>query len=170
MNIVPDMTLDEFLADDDSQTRSREDGGTLRKKLEDALSILREQNAELTKLRTERAETVLSQTWDELDVPQAIRKLYQGEKTADAIKAWWEDSRSLFNLQSADETPSETETEKARREQYQQVQGASAIGADTNVSGLDAALAKGVELKDRAGATTQADRDAFYRLAGIPKY
>lgn len=139
--------------------------GVLRQKLEQALAVLRTKEKELADLRTAESQRSVKQTWDELAVPDAIRKLYKGEETAEAIASWWNDSKALFNVQAAEEQPQAlqpTEAELAQQQAAQQFQEASGLGTNGLQSGFDAVMREAEQAAQayKAGTMSRADFDA----------
>lgn len=73
----------------------------LRKTVKELGAKLSAANDKIAQYETEKTQGVIKATWDELNVPQPIRDMYHGEKTPEAIKSWWEASKSFFNLEAA---------------------------------------------------------------------
>jgi len=160
---------DEF----DTSVEDNTQPGVLRQKLEQALAALKQKDKELADLRTAEAQRSVKSTWDELKVPDAIRKLYNGDTSPDAIKSWWEDSKGLFNVQAGEEQPTGQEPsqeELAQRNAAQLLQEASGLGTSGLQGGNAAAFAKAQEIKSKGTGATQADLDALTDLMGIAKY
>lgn len=145
--------------------------GVLRQKLEQALAVLKQKDQEIAALKTAETQRTVESTWNELKVPDAIRKLYNGDTSADAIKAWWEDSKGLFNIQAADEAPAVQQPPSSERlaaiQAAQQFQQASTLGTDALNSGFDAATAASEKAKailrtKGRGADYEAARQEMY--------
>lgn len=139
--------------------------GQLRQRLEQAIAALKAKDKELAELKTVEAQRSVKATWDELKVPDVIRKLYNGDTSADAIKAWWEDSKGLFNIEQAAEQPSRPEPtpeQVAQQKAAQQFQEASGLGTNAINSGFDAAQAKAQNAIEayRNGQMSRADFEA----------
>lgn len=158
--------LNEFSTTD----ANAQDPGTLRKLLEQKIAELKAVTAENVTLKSKQLEQQLGATWQELQVPDAIRKLYQGDPTADAIKAWWADSKGLFNIEVAAETPVDSPEQVELAQQMQAAQQAATLGGDATSGGYAAFGAKAQEIKGKQGPVLQADLDALFNAAGIPKY
>jgi hypothetical protein len=162
---------DEFVLDD--ETAKSTDGGTLRQKLEQAIAALNAMKQENESLKSEKAERVVKATWDELQVPSPIRSFYQGDKSPDAMKQWWEASKGFFNIQAADEQPKPQEltpeqaVEQAAAQAFQQ---ASGLGTDALTGGYDAAMAKAKDARGKTGADREAALKAFYAAGQVPDY
>jgi hypothetical protein len=147
-----------------------EQPGKLREQLERAIELLKEKDQAIAEMQTKAAEGAARAVWDELKVPQPIRDMYKGDTTPDGIRSWWDSSKSLFNLEVAEETPAETPDQKAQRESLAAVQGASALGSDKGAgTGYDQAALKGQELRNKSDRVSQAELDDYFRTAGIPK-
>src|SRR4051794_32732376 len=101
----------EFTSDQDGSST----GGTLRQKLEQALAQLSTLKAENETLKSKETERTTTTVWDELKVPAPIRGFYTGDKTPEAIKAWWDASRGFFNLEAGESEPQETEVQRSQR-------------------------------------------------------
>lgn len=162
---------DEFVLDD--ETANSNNGGTLRQKLEQAIAALNTLKTENESLKTEKAERVVKATWDELNVPAPIRSFYQGDKSPEAMKQWWEASRGFFNIQVADEQPQpveltqEQQVEQAAAQAFQQ---ASGLGTDALSGGFEASMAKAKEARGKTGADREAALKAFYASAQVPDF
>jgi len=153
--------------------------GKLRQLLEQALATNKQLTEKISALETAEAQRSVQATWNELKVPDAIRKLYNGDTSADAIKQWWEDSKGLFNIQAVEEQAPAVEQltaeQQAAQQAAQQFQQASAIGTDSPVGTSGAAEAKVAEAKQIArtkgrGADFEAARQAFYEATGTRAY
>lgn len=156
--------------------------GVLRQKLTEAYALVKQKDKELAELNAFKAGISVKATWDELKVPAAIRKMYEkgnGEKTPDAIKAWWEESKPLFNIEVAEAeqveqqpTPEEVEQQQAA----QQFQEAQNLGTNAIHSGFDAVkqAADNAAEAYRNGQMSRADFDAarakVYEGLNTPKY
>jgi hypothetical protein len=159
----------EFVTDDtDSQ-----DPGKLRQLLKQAHATLKQKDQELESLRSQEAERSAQAAWDELKVPDAIRDFYKGEQTPEAMKAWWEDSKSFFNIEQAeqDKTVQQTPEQQAQRAAAEQYQQAAGLGTDSLATGVEAAFAKAQATKTLGrGAEFDAARKALYEAQGVPEY
>lgn len=174
VNTVSDVTPGEFETVDDTTQP-----GVLRQKLEQAIALLRQKDQEITTLKTAETQRTVESTWSELKVPDAIRKLYNGDTSADAIKAWWEDSKGLFNIQVAEEQPAAPELTPEQQAQHaaaQQVQDASAMGANAFHAGFETVQqqAKNAAEAYKNGTMSRADYDAaitkVYEATKTPAY
>lgn len=139
--------------------------GVLRQKLTEAYALVKQKDKELAELNAFKAGISVKATWDELKVPDAIRKLYNGDTSADAIKAWWNDSKGLFNVEQAAEQPGQPEPTPEQVEQQQaaqQFQEAQNLGTNAIHSGFDAIKQEAANLAAsfRAGRMSSADYDA----------
>jgi len=153
--------------------------GKLRQLLAQAHATLKQKDKELADLNAFKASISVKATWDELKVPDRIRKLYNGDTSADAIKAWWEDSKGLFNVESAEEQPAEQQLTPEQVEQQQaaqQFQDASSLGTNAIHSGFDAVKQKADNAAEafKAGRMSRADFDAaraaVYEGLNTPAY
>jgi hypothetical protein len=153
--------------------------GVLRQKLTEAYALVKQKDKELAELNAFKAGISVKATWDELKVPDAIRKLYNGDTSADAIKAWWNDSKGLFNVEQAAEQPGQPEPTPEQVEQQQaaqQFQEAQNLGTNAIHSGFDAVkqAAESAAEAYRNGQMSRADFDAarakVYEGLNTPKY
>ena len=156
---MPDIPSEFETVDDQTQP------GVLRQKLEQAIAALKQSNARITELETAATQRTVEATWNELKVPDAIRKLYNGDTSPDAIKAWWQESQGLFNVQAAEETPQAQEPtpeQAAQQAAAQQFQEASGLGANAFNAGFDSVQqqAKNAIEAYKAGQMSRADYDA----------
>jgi hypothetical protein len=159
---------DEFVTDDsDSQ-----DPGKLRQLLKQAHAQLKQKDQELESLRSQEAERSAQAAWDELKVPDRIRKLYTGDKDPAAMKTWWDEYRDIFNVDVAEEQkPQETPEQEAQRAAAEQYQQAAGLGTDSLATGVEAAFAKAQATKTLGrGAEFEAARKALYEAQGVPEY
>ncbi len=153
-------TLNEFeTVDDNTQP------GKLRQLLEQALAANKQLTQKVTDLETADKQRTVESTWNDLKVPDAIRKLYNGDTSPDAIKAWWDDSKGLFNIQVAEEQPAQpqlTPEQQAQQAAAQQFQEASAIGNNAFHAGFDAVQKQATDAKQAYanGQMSRADFDA----------
>jgi len=160
----------EFVDDDTQQ-----DPGKLRQLLKQAHAQLKQKDKELEDLRTAEAQRTVKSTWDELKVPDFVRGLYNGDKTPDAMKQWWETSKGFFNIEAVEEAPAkqeqETEEQRAHREAAERYQEATSLGSDALAGGFDAAITKAQQAaKTLKGADLEAAKREFYQASGFPEY
>lgn len=153
--------------------------GQLRQLLKQAHAQLKAVTKERDELNAFKASLSVKATWDELKVPDAIRKLYNGDTSTEAIKAWWEDSKGLFNIEQAAEQPAEqqlTPEQVEQQQQAQQFQDAQALGSNAIHSGFDAVkrAAENAAEAYRTGQMSRADfnaaRKAHYEATGTRGY
>lgn len=154
----------------DTDTATIQEPGKLRERLETMIALVKEKDTRIAEMETQAAENSARVVWDDLGVPQPIRDMYRGDTAPDAIRSWWDQSKTLFNLPAAEAAPAETPEERARRDQLASVQDASALGTDTNAgTGTDTFYNAAQELKRKSDRFTQADLDQLYSSANIPK-
>lgn len=163
-------TSNEFVDDDTTQ-----DPGKLRQLLKQAHATLKQKDKELQDLLTEKATTVVKSTWDELKVPDFYRGLYNGDKTPDAMKQWWEASKGFFNIEAGEQSPAgevqETDEQRAHRESAERYQEATSLGTDALQDGFDAVTVKAKQAaKNLSGADLAAAKAEFYRSTGLPEF
>lgn len=167
-------TANEFETVDENE----QEPGKLRQLLKQAHAQLKQVTKERDDLNAFKAQISVNSTWDELKVPDRIRKLYNGDTSADAIKAWWEDSKGLFNVEVAEAAAAErqpTPEELEQQQAAQQFQDASSLGTNAIHSGFDT-VKQSVENATEAyrNGGSRADFDAarrkIYELDGTRKY
>jgi len=168
---VPD--TNEFVLDDTDG--ANQSGGTLRQKLEQAVALLNQFKAENEALKSEKTNTVIKSAWDELQVPEFYRGLYNGDKTPDAIKTWWEASKGFFNIEANEEAPAgqeqETEQQREHREAAERYQEATSLGSDALTDSFDAVTAKAKQAaKSLSGADLAAAKAEYYRATQLAEY
>lgn len=144
------------------------DGGKLRQLLEQTLKQNKELSAKVEAFQTQAAERALTDTWSKLEVPAAIQKLYNGDKNPQAVEAWWNESKSLFNLQGAETESQQLPTPEQTEQQNQlaAVTQASSIGHDVTFSGLDALQRQRQELQGKSALKNPEALDAFIASLG----
>lgn len=119
----------------------------------------------LSALESAETQRAIGSAWNELKVPAAIRELYKGEQSVDAIKSWVEAARGFLNLEAAadePETPELTPEQQAQHAAAQQFQEASAIGANAFHAGFETVQqqAKNAAEAYKNGTMSRADYDA----------
>lgn len=151
--------------------------GKLRQLLAQAHARLQEKDKEIERLTTEKVESSVKSTWDELKVPDFVRGLYNGDKTPDAIKAWWENSKGFFNIPDGDGTDAgqqqeqESDEQRAHREAAERYQEAAGLGSNALAEGFDAATAKAKQAaKNLSGADLAAAKQEYYKTIGLTEY
>ncbi len=93
--------------------RDSSEDSSLVKQLRAALKEQKKQNdataGALKELKETQEKQTLAKTWDELNVPEKVRKLYSGESDPVKVKAWVEEYREVFSLgeDSGDPAPAE---------------------------------------------------------------
>ena len=160
----------EFNQDD---TNGQPSGSGLRAKLEQALAENAQLKKQFEELQSKETERAVNTTWDELKVPDAIRTLYKGEQSVDAIKQWVEAGRGFFNFEAAQEAPVEqqaTPEQLAAQAAAEAFADASSIGTDTNIGGVDALQAKVQAAKGLKGAELAAAKAEIYKALQVPEY
>lgn len=168
---MPD--TNEFVLDD---TDGNQSGGTLRQKLEQAVALLNQLKTENETLKSEKTNTVIKSAWDQLQVPEFYRGLYNGDKTPDAIKTWWEASKGFFNIEAGEENKpavqeQETEQQREHREAAERYQEATSLGSDALTDSFDAVTAKAKQAaKSLSGAELAAAKAEFYRDSKLPEF
>lgn len=168
VNTVSDNS--EFVDDDTTQ-----DPGKLRQLLKQAHATLKAKDKELEDLRSAESQRTVKSTWDELKVPDVIRGFYNGDKTPDAMKQWWEASKGFFNIEASVEQPAvqeqETEQQREHREAAERYQEATSLGSDALEGGFDAAVEKAKQAaKTLTGTDLAAAKQEFYRTSGLAEY
>ncbi len=163
-----DFNIDEFVADP-AKAESMS-GGNLRKILEKALREKAEADARIAALEADAASRQVTDTWEKLGVPEAIRKTYRGTQSAEEITSWWEESKGFYNLDAVNNTATETREQADAQQALSAVQQAGALGSSAN-TGYEAALSKATEIQTKiaSGAASKADLAEFFKLAGIPR-
>lgn len=155
--------------------------GKLRQLLEQALAANKQLTTKVTDLETAATQRAVDSTWNELKVPDVIRGMYTGDKTADAIKAWWDSAKGLFNVEAVEQQAPEvqaqvTPEQQANLQAAQQFQQASGLGDSGFVTGFEATQKQAAETAEayKTGRMSEADflaaRDKFYEGQGTPKY
>jgi hypothetical protein len=165
---VSDTPNEEFDQVDDEEQPSK-----LRQLLKQKAAENKQLLEKLAALESAEVQRSVKATWDELKVPDVIRKLYTGDTSTDAIKAWWNDSKGLFNIQAAEETPAPPEPtpeELAQQEAAQRFQDASSLGTNAIQSGFDAIKAQVEQAKGLRGTDYEAAKAKIYEQMGTPKY
>lgn len=160
----------EFILDDGADGQ---DASKLRQLLKQAHATLKQKDQELEALRSAEVQRTAKATWDELKVPDRIRKLYQGEQTPEAMKQWFEEYRDIFNVEVAEEQPGEpqlTPEQVAQQAAAAAFQEASSLGSDALNSGLDAVNAKVQAAKGLKGADLAAAKAEVYKALGFPEH
>jgi hypothetical protein len=143
----------------------------LRKKIKE---LGKQHTAALTTIatyETEKTTAALSSVWKELAVPEVIQGFYTGEKTTEAIKAWWEASKTVFNVPpavNADGTPATPAAPPAVATDLAAVQAASSLGADLNSVGLEAFQAKAKEVRTQSANRNPNALAELLSTVGIP--
>lgn len=162
-------TTNEFETVDDNEQEPSKLRQTIKRFAAEKAELLKKLEA----LESAEVQRSVKSTWDELKVPEVIRKLYTGDTSTDAIKAWWEDSKGLFNIQTAEETPAPPEPtpeELAERQAAQQFQEASGLGTNAIHSGFDAIKAQVEKAKVLTGADYDAAKAQIYEAMGTPRF
>lgn len=85
---------DDFLTDPGQDA----DGSALRKYANAQAARAKQFEEELSKLKGELAARSRTDVLNELKVPEGIRKFYTGDATPDAVKAWIEENKTVFNF------------------------------------------------------------------------
>jgi hypothetical protein len=146
----------------------------LRQLLKQAHATIKQQAKQIEDFASEKAATVVKSTWDELQVPDAIRGFYNGDKTPDAMKQWWEASKGFFNIEAVEEQPAdeqETDVQRATREAAESFQEATSLGSDALNDSFDAVTAKAKQAaKNLSGPELAAAKQEFYRATGLAEY
>lgn len=156
---------DEFLTDPGKDA----DGSALRKFAEAQKAKAETLEKQLNELLTEKTERSRKDVFEQLKVPEGIRKFYSGDVTADAVKAWIEENKTVFNFgdvsttseganpdTSADNIPDEV------RQQVEQLQQTQNLGRDNGGAvGLDAKLAKLKTAVTGSTRVSEADLEAL---------
>lgn len=149
----------------------------LRGKVKEAAKNLKTLHDENTAFKSAATKQTLESAWTELKVPEAVRKFYTGEPTADAVKTWFEENKAVFNLggeqksetdQSQQLTPEQQAQASQLQAQLQSVQTATTIGTDIgNQLGFDALKAEGAALGQKSALTNMAELDAHLAKLGF---
>lgn len=99
---------DEFLSDDEPRKEVSE-GGALRKKLEAAIKLLREKDAEIAELRTVNASRVVEDLLSKNEVPEKFHKLAKKElgdnPSEDAFKNFLTEYGDLWGAEDEEVNP-----------------------------------------------------------------
>jgi hypothetical protein len=139
-----DFDADEFLTDDEGN--EQEDSPLLKKlraELKKQAKERRAAEAKLLAIETESTQKTLNSVWDELNVPEKVRKFYPGESTAEAVKAWVADNAEVFNLSAPADDTATGEVPDGQK----QLEALKGLGRDQAPSaGHDAFKSKGEEL------------------------
>lgn len=77
----------------------------LRKLHKQEVAARKAAEAKAAELEKETRASKLADAFKDAEVPKGFAKLYDGEPTKDAIKAWWKDTAADFGLQADDEQP-----------------------------------------------------------------
>lgn len=148
-------------------------GGQLRKLLEDQIKLNKNLQKQLDEMKSADVERAVADTWDNLKVPEGLRKGYRGDETPEAIASWWKDISPFVNVQSGGDdagtqpqATTETDEQREQRQQIQATQRASGLGGDF-ASSVEEGIAKGQELRARGSAITQAELDDVFNKLGI---
>ena len=166
--MADEFNVDEFLSNDQQSA----DGGTLRKLLEEKIKELKVMTTAKEQAEKQLAERTLGDVWNELGVPAPIRGFYQGDKDPDAVKKWWEESKSFFNIQAGEtqeqRNPAPTVEQQEQQAALQQVAQASSLGQDASSNGYDAFYAKAAEIQNQSATKNPAALDELFNLLGAP--
>lgn len=142
----------------------------LRKKVTELGKALKAKETEIATFHAEQAKAALADTWKDLGVPEALRGFYTGEQNADAIKTWWESSKSFFNLPAGDGQDTAATQETQQHTELQDVAKATALGSDPAGNLSEAALKQIAAEASKLSANNNPEKLAeFYAKLGIPK-
>lgn len=154
---------DEFLAD---ATDEHGGGGVLRKKLEQAIALLKEKEKLIQGFQDKEAEKAAEAAWG--NVPKEYRALYSGDtKDAKAISAWVEAATTLGVIKADEQADKAaknqvSEEDALRNEALQQFAGTADMGSDSDTNGLDTWLQQAKQAKtQRASANPNALTELF---------
>lgn len=155
VNIVSDdFDANQFLGEIDSSLADASNDTPLVKNLRSAIKRLGQEKAALaakvTEFETSANKAKLDAVWDQLKVPAAIRSMYRGDESSEAIASWWNDSKTLFKL---DETPGETPPAGQLDSEHSDLQAfnqAANLGTDGDPDGQHAFTAKAKEVKTKS--------------------
>lgn len=148
----------------------------LRAKVREAAKRIKSLSEENAKFKEAETRKTLDATWEELKVPEAVRKFYTGEPTAEAVKKWFDENKAVFNLGGSSETDEDAGQEQTPEQQaqaqqlQQQLQGvtqAANLGFDAPNVGLEALAAQGQQLAGKSAAANMADLDAYLAKLGF---
>ncbi|GLY55327.1 hypothetical protein [Lentzea sp. NBRC 102530] len=159
---------DDFLTDpgQDADGSALRKFGTAQQKRADALE------AQLKELQSQLAARSRKDVLDELKVPEGIRKFYTGEATSDAVKAWIEENKTVFNF-GAQDAPADDAAPSSQDgngsqipaeivAQQQRLQAAADAARDNAGSvGFDGFKAAAAQLMSSGSRPSEADLDKF---------
>lgn len=138
---------DEFNEFGGEEATKKSDGGGLRKFAEEQKARAEALEKELAELRKWRTEQSVKAIFDELKVPEKVRKFYSGEAEADKVKAWVEENADVFNL--GDVKPQE-------QQDLAQVAQVASLGQDLQSVSLEGFKQKAAELKNSGARNGEA--------------
>lgn len=141
-----------------------DDGKGLRSKLEGVLAQLKTVSAELETAKAERAQASLKNLFDELGVPEKVRKFYSGDADPAQVKTWVDENKDVFNL-TVPASTGEATVDPEVQAQVNAVQKANDLGSDIEGSLLSNAQAVLGELtKSRPSRNPAALNEALAQL------
>lgn len=149
----------------------------LRKTVKELGAKLSAANDKIAAFEKEKTDGLISKTWEDLKVPEPIRKMYHGEKTPEAIKSWWQESKSFFNLEAAGDAGDTSSQggqpagggEPGVANELAQVQQAASLGHDRpeNLS-ADAISAEAAKVKGTSASASPNALAEFLTKLGVP--
>ncbi|WP_434439715.1 hypothetical protein [Lentzea sp. E54] len=138
---------DDFLTDPGTNA----DGSQLRKFAEAQQRRAEELEQKLNKLIEDRNTETLTSAFDTHKIPAKLRDLYKGDPTAEAVGAWKEAYKDVFNFQPQGDTSTGAETTVSPevRAQQEAAQSAAGFGQEPGQSQeLDAFKAKAAAVRN----------------------
>lgn len=112
---------------EDEPTTDQESGSALRQFGKEQKARADKLAKELEEIRAELDRRKAADIFTELEVPEKVRKFYQGEYTKDAIQSWMKENADVFGF--AAEEP-ETQEQIEQKANLQAVQQAALTGQD----------------------------------------
>lgn len=144
--------------DQQSEQKSKSEGGGLRAKLEEALKRASEAESRLTEVQKQLNSRTAADLFGKFGVPEKVQKFYSGDVTEEAITQWVKENAELFGISLPGAEAAETPEDKARNDQLRATQNASRVGFDGGNISVETALSE-ANAKLQAGAS-EADIDA----------
>jgi len=140
---------DDFLTDPGQNA----DGSQLRKFAEAQKARADQLEQQFKQLQAQVSQNSLKSAFDQLNVPEKVRRFYDGEADPAKVKAWVDENKDVFNLQPPASTDNGAATSVAPEVQAQQqaVQAASGIGNEPDRSAdLSAFQVKAEQMKKQS--------------------